>query len=157
MTDAEREAIKARVDAATPGPWYWWMGERTSLAKPLDIASDAWGQEQIAASKARYLARAYLMPDAEFIARAREDIPALLADVATIEADNAELRGVLGEMRGLLGRLVEGRPVSGAPCAEGAGWNTGFCLSHAYRLPCPVAEARAVLARVSGQREGASK
>lgn len=59
------EAISARAEAATPGPW-----------ETLDnITTAVW-------SGGNPIALTYQsMPDADFIAHAREDIPALLAEV----------------------------------------------------------------------------
>lgn len=71
MTDEEAQAIAARVEAATPGPWHITpAGEIVSVVARRMVA-DA-------------LMSGYALgPDAEnadFIAHAREDIPTLLAE-----------------------------------------------------------------------------
>ena len=83
-------AIRARAEAATPGPWfhnehlsaddymtpYYFIGTGTSAMAATDVGS------------------ADLSPDSEFIAHARTDIPALLAEVErlsrNLEAASAE-------------------------------------------------------------------
>jgi len=57
-------SIRARVEAATPGPWEkvqydgWWIGGKAYM----QMATEAWPYE----------------PDVDFIAHARTDIPLLL-------------------------------------------------------------------------------
>jgi len=104
MTDDELTVIRARAEAATPGPWeavklydvtdttyidgcdFSFNGdinvevERAGLEYPewVMIGPDSPEQKQIHA-------------DAEFIAAARTDIPALLAEVERLRTENAEL------------------------------------------------------------------
>jgi hypothetical protein len=72
MTDEELAAVKARCDAATPGPWQseydncgnggfseWW-----------NVGSGLMNEEA----------------DAAFIAHAREDVPALLAEIGRLKS-----------------------------------------------------------------------
>lgn len=69
MNDGDAEnlaAIRARADAATPGPWDDFQ----------------WDQDT----------GGYLPADADFIAHARSDIPFLLARVGQLEAENGALR-----------------------------------------------------------------
>ena len=61
MTQEERAAIRARCEAATPGPWE------------------------------RYFVLHESHPNAEFIVHARQDIPALLAALDEAEAENKAL------------------------------------------------------------------
>lgn len=65
MTHDELQAIKARAAAATPGPW------SVNNTDP-DVVLDSDG---------RFVGRADEDADAEFIAHARTDVPALIAEV----------------------------------------------------------------------------
>lgn len=79
MTDLDLTAIKARADAATPGPWWpwdrgvgWQIGvgdERDERGRPVELLPDALRTD---------IGRA---EDAVFIAATRTDIPALVAEV----------------------------------------------------------------------------
>jgi len=74
------EAIKARAEAATPGPWDWTTPPRAELQNPDGVpivrtATIGWADP----------------PDAEFIARAREDIPLLVQALEDAHRRIAEL------------------------------------------------------------------
>ena len=97
------DAIQARANAATPGPWgalHRDMGcsfrddERAGLGLDIVGPLEATNRGQFARGA-----------DAWFIARARTDIPALIAAVRERDAEIAELRKrpTLGEMLTLLG------------------------------------------------------
>jgi len=96
MTDEELQAIRARVEAATPGPWKvegrhpsyspdrfqvdgivtaYDDPERADFPRPIQIV------ETDSGCYPPYLA------DAEFIAQARTDVPALLAEVERLRAE----------------------------------------------------------------------
>lgn len=82
MTDLDLDAIDARVNAARPGPWTWCRttaGSYSSLDSGDDEVLSAQGHVDgwIDSDDA----------DAEFIAHAREDIPALIARIRQLEAD----------------------------------------------------------------------
>lgn len=108
LTPEREQEIRARANAATPGPWGIYDDE-TGL---FDIAADLedtghgyrcrryvgqleagqidndpthkeWTEEQD---------RAQVEADAEFVAHAREDVPALLAEVDRLRAELAEAR-----------------------------------------------------------------
>lgn len=90
---ADLDAIQARVDAATPGPWTM---KREATAE-FDLPKDGGHVEcwVLSAEALDLHSVAYLFegePDAEFIAHARSDIPALLADLRTAE-DERDLYG----------------------------------------------------------------
>ena len=80
MTTEHLAEIEARANAATQGPWEWhpYMGSGATLAKPnhpfheLNIlkTTDDWPP---------------IAPDADFIAAARTDVPALLAEVRRLQ------------------------------------------------------------------------
>jgi hypothetical protein len=79
------EAIKARAEAATEGPWDWGPLDMTKSGK---FALRAPGMRPIVKA-----ASADVWPsaaDADFIAAARSDIPALVAEVERLWADLAE-------------------------------------------------------------------
>lgn len=75
MNDIDIDAIKARVENATDGPWAWsdaetfqaWPGSVRSTVMPDDFADE--------------VAQTFQGQDAEFIAHARTDVPALVAKV----------------------------------------------------------------------------
>lgn len=70
MTNEQRQAIRARADAATPGPWGWYNDKAGIYAHGDDVfAVGLGGYEDIFSDE-----------DADFIANAREDVPALLAE-----------------------------------------------------------------------------
>jgi hypothetical protein len=79
------EAIKARTEAATEGPWDWGPLDMTKSGK---LALQAPGMRPIVKA-----ASADVWPsaaDAAFIAAARSDVPALVAEVERLLADLAE-------------------------------------------------------------------
>lgn len=91
------EAIRARADAATPGPW--------RLGGPA-MTSEVWADRDSAGWDAFYVAQTTrrLNPatdqseaDAEFIAAARADVPALLAEVTRLTTELAEARKLLSD------------------------------------------------------------
>lgn len=111
MTDDELQAIKARADAATPGPWGTFdtddevhmcaIGVSTNGHEPwfeLNASEDENGHQHVVAmtllQSPRYACHASgkWAEDAEFIARARSDIPALLAEVERLKAELAILK-----------------------------------------------------------------
>ena len=77
VTDQELSEIEARANAATEGPWRAEYANITSadVVGPLDADL----------VQRKYGGRAqYLVADAEFIAAARTDIPALVAEVRAL-------------------------------------------------------------------------
>ena len=74
MTDLDLAAIQARADAATPGPWTLGIVYGTVMR-----------------SSGGNIARDSTEANAEFIAHARTDVPALLARIAELEAGRDEL------------------------------------------------------------------
>lgn len=81
MTDTELAAIRERCESATEGPWEKiterWLG--------------IWQDIRVVAFDGKYIICGdTLIADAEFIAAARSDVPALLDEVD-------RLRGLLGE------------------------------------------------------------
>ena len=81
---AELAAMRARADAATPGPWRAShrnvgctpdMDEVAGLGLEIEGPPEAWNRGQFARGA-----------DAVFIAAAREDVPRLLDEVARLQA-----------------------------------------------------------------------
>ena len=80
MTDElDLDAIEARAEVATPGPWTIKRGGVRSSEWLLDPDLDGWGHIDFEA-------------DAEFIAAARSDVPALVAEVRRLQAERDEAR-----------------------------------------------------------------
>ena len=90
MTDEQLQAIKARCETATPGPWIWesCAGKRvrlwtkSSVDYVLEQARDLSGMGWLDMED----------NDAGFIAHSREDMSALLAEVARLYAELDALR-----------------------------------------------------------------
>lgn len=77
LTHEELQAIKARAEAATPGPW-----------TNVDEDGEHWksitaieGGDPLSVTMKIYDEGGHSLADAEFIAHARTDVPALVAEV----------------------------------------------------------------------------
>lgn len=84
MTDEQLQAIKARAEAATPAPWTG--GRNTSDEGLYIISHDGQDDEIIVIYSDGGVA---YRDDATFIAYAREDVPALVAEVERLQAQLA--------------------------------------------------------------------
>ena len=88
------EVIKTRAEAATPGPWNWdtdWLRQGTEQeGGEVVMRVEVVGEPDETEAQLVILTR-----DATFIAHAREDVPALLAEVERLRADNRQLRCAL--------------------------------------------------------------
>ncbi|MBR0957025.1 hypothetical protein [Bradyrhizobium japonicum] len=78
LTNDEIEAIKARCEQATAGPWKSFIEKRDKISGPDFIQTEG---EDI------YLTGATLA-DQEFIAHARQDIPRLIAEIERLRTVN---------------------------------------------------------------------
>ena len=86
MTDQTRLAeIRARVEAATPGPWEF--SESNLIVAPEPDDSDWWGE--VASVTDSYFNNTV---DADFIAHSRADVPFLLNLVASLTAERDALQ-----------------------------------------------------------------
>lgn len=94
MTDEEIAAIEARANAATPGKWealrvrvgWWWFTSKTILIHNLGSRpSNDWPEHWLAELAVRW-PNPQAEADAEFIAHARSDIPALIAEIRRLQA-----------------------------------------------------------------------
>ena len=80
MTSDELQAIKARCDAATPGPW-------NAVPRATEGYVDGFLGAEIEGPPDAQRGQFARMEDAEFIAHAREDIPALVAEIEQLRAE----------------------------------------------------------------------
>jgi hypothetical protein len=82
----EREAeIAARVEAATPGPWCtdsWEIYQGAEYVAGAEWIGETCRAGEMDDSRA----------DAEFVAHARTDVPALLAELAAVRAERDQAR-----------------------------------------------------------------
>lgn len=85
MTQEQLDAIQEREAKATAGPWAHWAG-REQWANCIKSDTDE-GMYTVAEVVSE-------ASDAKFISRAREDIPALLAEVERLRAENERLRAL---------------------------------------------------------------
>lgn len=91
------DAIEARANAATPGPWradesFSIDGTAVFVCRTVPGVADYWQGDR----------------DSEFIAHAREDIPAMAAEIRRLRADVAQLAAVaLDAERERLDRIAE--------------------------------------------------
>lgn len=85
VTPEELEAIRARVAAATPGPWTF-QGLADDRQKMLAGTVFFWKTPQI-----RALLCALMHNDGVFCAAARKDIPDLLVEVDRLTKENATM------------------------------------------------------------------
>ena len=99
MTEEELVEIEARAAAATPGPWEWNGGQ-------FEDARLQWGDKFVLFASL-YMPRgnweAYVDvsdADMDFIAAARSDVPALVAEVRRLRAENDALRRELALLGG---------------------------------------------------------
>jgi hypothetical protein len=81
MTQLDLDAIEARAKAATKGSW-WWPDDGSALIGRARGADDEWIDTTVIVAD---LDNVVIEPeDAEFIAHARTDIPALIARIREI-------------------------------------------------------------------------
>lgn len=117
MTTLDLDAIQARADAATEGPWKVTdlsnHGHRGTLWVDIDRPAD--GSMTVAElTEADGVEVIWKTTDAEFIAHARTDIPALIAEVKA-------LRGKVAEVEELAQQIAENAEVNWEQDNFGAG------------------------------------
>lgn len=90
-TDDELAAMRARVDAATPGPW--------GIPPARSNATKFWLQPKNKDGDWAWTWRGFVVcdykQDAEFIANARRDVQTLLNEVARLRDENANLHKII--------------------------------------------------------------
>lgn len=95
LSDSELDAIEARANAATQGPWTVGRG---------DVIAKTWGWYELDVC-ASVDAAANLQEEADviFIAHAREDVPALATELRSARKRLQAVETVLPELRALAG------------------------------------------------------
>jgi hypothetical protein len=154
------DAIEARANAATPGPWFY-DSYSTVHAKCMLAAYEAaeTDEECYAANPAVCSVPAYAgdtaggrhVDNAKFVAAAREDVPALVAEVRRLLAKKDELGRELAaalERERLLraGLAVVATDVDGVWRWQGDGYD------HPESLSCPVVMSASTLRGLLGPR-----
>ena len=76
------DAVQARIEGATKGPWETRIND---LTDEVTVVHDSEAVLQVAWIDGDYR-HTWAMPDAEFIAHARADVPRLLAAIRAVEA-----------------------------------------------------------------------
>ena len=120
------DAIKARAEKATPGPWR--CDQRHVHAAPDDDESCGLGCEIVGPPEPMLRGQFSRGADGQFIAHAREDVPRLLRAVE------------------VLGEAVE--KIGGRPCESVTLRDTRDCHERAYPRQCSSCIARRALADV---------
>lgn len=96
MTEDELKAIEARANAARPGPWKKLAAETDTWLFVDGPVGNITSREYWHCEKEKQPTRAQDESDFDFIAHAREDIPALIAEVR-------RLRGIINHRGCTLG------------------------------------------------------
>jgi hypothetical protein len=120
-TQLDLEAIKARADAATPGPWFTEYGYKT--VKVMTKTPKGHGRIMLAQD---WIPRQHvdgpLQDDAEFIAHARTYIPMLVAEVESLQLrlrTLAQYATHLDDCTRDYVRDKRGQPIGISPCTCG--------------------------------------
>jgi len=155
-TTQRPEAIRARAQAAKPGPWgrdgavvYAGSGDRR--AGRYLFNTDVWFEEIQAEIKAKEHGPRDWGADLEFAAHAREDVPWLLAERDRLRAENEALRTAIGPVaawaEAQLGRrdTEAGEPVPDRVIADR--------LDYADRVTLTAGDLRALLAAMKGESD----
>ena len=94
MEKQRLDEMRARVDVATPGPW-WWMNakaclisKQTSVLQPVN--HEEYGIDILGGER-----------DKAFIAHSREDIPALLAEVERLQGELEAAKEAIDDLSGI--------------------------------------------------------
>ena len=85
MTALDLVAIAARANAATKGPWVWQTNDK---GYPQQIVGNDDGLTLVAET---FIGPEHFPSEAEFIAHARTDVPALVATLRRLDAASIEL------------------------------------------------------------------
>ena len=120
----DTEALRLLADAATPGPWHYIPGDHDLASAGIDITAEGdsltWDDHS---------GEVFTHPDAEFIAAAREAVPALLDRIARLEAQS-DIRGRAVVMYRERAREAEARikAVQDAADIWDEGWEQGVAF-----------------------------
>ena len=113
MTEDELNEIEVRANAATPGPWKAGLYGSVTVNNGLKILNTNYSS---------YNSHGGNCPDAEFIACAREDVPALIAEVRRLKAENEGLMAGAATLK-RLGYTYEGGIEWQPPLGKAPDWN----------------------------------
>lgn len=89
MTNEELEQIRQRCEAATPGPW---TCDPREGSRCVAILEDEDPECNTYINAREHTGRSSTEEDGEFIARVREDVPVLLAEIERLRDEIAKLR-----------------------------------------------------------------
>lgn len=87
-TEEQIAEIRARADAATPGPWKWWTSNSWNRLKRDDLGVTQNVAEPFVNQYDRHPDLSINKADMNFIAHARTDIPALLSALEAAQSAN---------------------------------------------------------------------
>jgi hypothetical protein len=106
----DRDAIRARVERATPAPWHR-VGKSIHAEVPLsdDGPSTTKWNTTVVCSVGAWGGGRPTEEDAEFIAHAREDVPALLAEIDRLRAEVERLDDALTDAENQVHHLTPGK------------------------------------------------
>ena len=120
LSDEQLDAIEARVNGAQPGPWVRYS--------PHDHASlKSSNGEMVAGTFGWEWGGIEHEADADFIAHAREDVPALLAEVRRLRA--VDRNPSAAEWDGTLAAFRPGWPPTVGSTWERMFWEAGFRIA----------------------------
>lgn len=95
MSDLDLDAIEARANAATEGPWHVVTAWTDYVAYQVTDDGEAASMNCYGGSGAMNTGLGVIEDDAEFIAHARTDVPALVAEVRRLRNVIEEARDVV--------------------------------------------------------------
>jgi hypothetical protein len=102
LSDERLAEIEKRCAAATPGPWEWPADHCDRFTVVAWSDGPRWGTPRDVTVQPEGRTYAQAEADAAFVARARTDVPDLVAEVRRLRAVERELRG---HVRALVGRV----------------------------------------------------
>ena len=119
MNGAQIAEIRARCEAATPGPWIVSNGRDKVCAKNVPAYADKTARVVVAdcmkENNGRRFEEDYAMAqrDAEFIAHARQDIPALLDEVERLTEENKRLNRKISDISKMVDDFIQKVMITG--------------------------------------------
>ncbi|HET9554364.1 MAG TPA: hypothetical protein VFP50_15485 [Anaeromyxobacteraceae bacterium] len=113
LTPAELEAMEARERTATPGPWTGDTGKHPPYPQVVRAPVAVNAMTDVVATVTRY------QGDQAFIAHARADVPALLAEVRASWAERDAARQQVDDMLSMIARSNESHATAAQLRAEG--------------------------------------
>lgn len=114
MTDLDLDAIEARANAATAGPWRVWSGSRVEHKSAVETA---WSHDADGGDT-ELVADCCPTADAAFIAHSRTDIPALVTEIRRLRAEVERLARWKAEALPVLSGLQDLGSALGVPLGQ---------------------------------------